>query len=158
MSGASGGPTPGFLVWRLSLKWRVAIDRALARLGLTHAQYSLVSSLLDMRERGLHPSQRELADHTGLEPLYVSKLARALEADGLIERVPDPADSRAMQLSLTRHGYAVTQHAIALVRRLMEQMLAPLGGLGGSHTAVFVREINSLLDVPLDLQDADPKE
>src|SRR5580704_9283519 len=47
-----------------------------------------------MRERGLHPSQRELADHTGLEPLYVSKLARGLEADGLIKRAPDPADSR----------------------------------------------------------------
>ena len=158
MSGTSGGPTPGFLVWRLSLKWRVAVDHALAPLGLSHAQYSLVSSLLDMREHGLHPSQRELADHTGLEPLYVSKLARALEADGLIDRVPDPADSRAVQLSLTRHGDAVTHHAIAIVRALMDQMLAPLGGLGGSRTAAFVRELTALLDVPLDPQVADPKE
>jgi MarR family transcriptional regulator, organic hydroperoxide resistance regulator len=127
-------------------------------MGLTHAQYSVVSSLLGMRERGLHPSQRELADHTGLEPLYVSKLARALEADGLIERVADPADSRAVLLSLTRHGSAVTHHAIALVWRLMEQMLAPLGGLSGSQTAALVRELTALLDVPLDRQAIDPKE
>jgi MarR family transcriptional regulator, organic hydroperoxide resistance regulator len=158
MSGTSAGPTPGFLVWRLSLKWRVAVDRALAPLGLTHAQYSLVSSLLGMREGGLHPSQRELADHTGLEPLYVSKLARALEADGLIERVPDPDDSRALQLALTREGYAVTHRAIAIVRQLMDPMLAPLGGLGGSRTAAFVRELTALLDVPFDPQVTDPKE
>ena len=64
-------PTPGFLVWRLSTKWRTAVDGRWP-LGLTHAQYSLISSLLAMHERGLKPSQRELADHTGLEPLYVS--------------------------------------------------------------------------------------
>ena len=62
-------PTPGFLVWRLSTKWRTAVDRAVGPLGLTHAQYSLISSLLAMHERGLKPSQRELADQTGLEPL-----------------------------------------------------------------------------------------
>jgi DNA-binding MarR family transcriptional regulator len=150
MSESPRGPTPGFLVWRLSLKWRVAVDRAVAPLGLTHAQYSLVSSLLDMRERGLHPSQRELADHTGLEPLYVSKLARGLEADGLIKRAPDPADSRAVQLSLTAEGQAVTHSAIAIVRRLMDHMLAPLGGLGGTQTAAFAGELALLLDVPLD--------
>lgn len=79
MSTASTGATPGFLVWRLSMKWRVAVDRAVAPLGLTHAQYSLVASLHGMQRSGLRPSQRHLADHTGLEALYVSKLARALE-------------------------------------------------------------------------------
>lgn len=77
MSTNPEGATPGFLVWRLSMKWRVAVDRAVAPLGLTHAQYSLVASLYGMHRTGLRPSQRQLADHTGLEPLYVSKLARA---------------------------------------------------------------------------------
>ncbi|MFD1046951.1 MarR family winged helix-turn-helix transcriptional regulator, partial [Kibdelosporangium lantanae] len=88
------GPTPGYLVWRLANKWRVAVDRALAPLGLTHAQYVLLASLYGLRRAGISPSQRELADHTGLEALYVSKLARALEDDGLVERVRDPRDSR----------------------------------------------------------------
>lgn len=158
MNGASSGPTPGFLVWRLSMKWRVAVDRALAPLSLTHAQYSLVSSLLGMRDAGLHPSQRELADHTGLEPLYVSKLARALAADGLIERVPDPDDSRAVRLSLTADGHAVTRSAIAIVRRLMDQLLSPLGGLDGPQTGAFVRELTALIDVPIDPQFSHLKE
>lgn len=158
MRDACEDPTPGFLVWRLSMKWRVAVDRALTPLGLTHAQYSLLSSLLGLRERGLRPSQRELADHTGLEPLYVSKLARTLEAGGLIERVPDPDDSRAVQLSLTADGHAVTLRAIDIVRQLMGQLLTPLGGLDGRRTSTFVRELTALLGVPGNPASTQPKE
>ncbi|MGO4429830.1 MarR family winged helix-turn-helix transcriptional regulator, partial [Streptomyces sp. MCAF7] len=104
MSSAAESATAGFLVWRLSMKWRVAVDRAVVPLGLTHAQYSLMASLYGMSRSGLRPSQRRLADHTGLEPLYVSKLARALEAAGLVARTRDPSDPRAMQLSLTEQG------------------------------------------------------
>ncbi|MFI9585243.1 MarR family winged helix-turn-helix transcriptional regulator [Streptomyces sp. NPDC052236] len=150
MSAASEGATPGFLVWRLSMKWRVAVDRAVAPLGLTHAQYALVASLLGMQRSGLRPSQRQLADHTGLEPLYVSKLARTLESAGLVERTPDPADTRAVQLSLTPHGREVTSRAVTIVRRLMDQLLEPLGGLNGTRTEVFARELTILLDTPLD--------
>jgi len=109
------------------MKWRVAVDRAVGPLGLTHAQYSLLGSLLGLERAGLVPSQRQLADHTGLEPLYVSKLARALESAGLIERVRDARDTRAVQLSLTARGREVTGRAIKVVQELLDQLLAPLG-------------------------------
>jgi DNA-binding MarR family transcriptional regulator len=150
MSTAFEGSTPGFLVWRLSMKWRVAVDRAVGPLGLTHAQYSLLGSLLGMERSGLRPSQRQLADHTGLEPLYVSKLARTLEGTGLIERVRDPADTRAVQLSLTANGREVTRRAITVVQQLHDQLLEPLGGLGGRRTEALSRELAVLLDAPLD--------
>ncbi|MFG2309275.1 MarR family winged helix-turn-helix transcriptional regulator [Streptomyces sp. NPDC048566] len=153
MASAESAPepaTPGFLVWRLSMKWRVAVDRAVAPLGLTHAQYALVASLYGMHRDGLHPSQRRLADHTGLEPLYVSKLARTLEAAGLVDRARDPADPRAVRLSLTEEGHAVTRRAITVVQGLLEQLLAPLGGLSGERARVFAGELATLLDVPLD--------
>jgi DNA-binding MarR family transcriptional regulator len=142
--------SPGFLVWRLSMKWRVAVDRAVAPLGLTHAQYSLVASLYGMRRSGLRPSQRQLADHTGLEPLYVSKLARALESAGLVERARDPRDPRAVQLALTERGQDVTRQAIEIVQELLQRLLEPLGGLDGARTREFSRELAALLDVPLD--------
>lgn len=149
MSSVIEGATPGFLVWRLSMKWRVAVDRAVAPLGLTHAQYALVASLHGMRRDGLRPSQRQLADHTGLEALYVSKLARALETAGLVERARDPRDPRAVQLTLTEQGSEVTRRAIEIVQGLMEQLLEPLGGLDGARTGEFARELTALLDVPL---------
>ncbi|WP_316740918.1 MarR family transcriptional regulator [Streptomyces sp. MK7] len=150
MGTASEGATPGFLVWRLSMKWRVAVDRAVAPLGLTHAQYSLVASLYGMHRSGLRPSQRRLADHTGLEPLYVSKLARGLESAGLLERTRDPEDPRAVQLALTERGRDVTGQAIKVVHGLLRQLLEPLGGLDSPRTRAFTSELATLLDAPLD--------
>ncbi|MEV0580021.1 MarR family transcriptional regulator [Streptomyces sp. NBC_01463] len=149
MSNAPEGPTPGFLVWRLSMKWRVAMDRALGPLGLTHAQYSVLGSLLGMQRSGLRPSQRALADHTGLEALYVSKLARSLEAAGLVERATDPADTRAVRLSLTDEGLAVAGRAVDVVRELVDGLLTPLGGLDGPGTEAFTQTLTALLDVPV---------
>ncbi|MER6563370.1 MarR family transcriptional regulator [Streptomyces sp. NPDC001027] len=156
MSKGSEGATPGYLVWRLSTKWRVAVDRALAPLELTHAQYSLVASLYGMQRAGERPSQRRLADHTGLEALYVSKLARALESAGLIERVRDPRDPRAVQLSLTGRGRDVTLRAITVVQGLLERLLEPLGGLDGARTRAFTAELTTLLDVPLGPDESRP--
>lgn len=150
MSTASEGATPGFLVWRLSTKWRVAVDRAVTPLGLTHAQYALVASLYGMQRSGAHPSQRHLADHTGLEALYVSKLARTLESAGLVERTRDPRDPRAVQLALTGQGREVTLRAIKVVQGLLQQLLEPLGGLGSARTREFTRDLATLLDTPLD--------
>ncbi|MDO0909780.1 MarR family transcriptional regulator [Streptomyces sp. DT2A-34] len=149
MSKGSENVSPGFLVWRLSTKWRVAVDRAVTPLGLTHAQYALVASLYGMQRRGERPSQRRLADHTGLEPLYVSKLARSLETAGLLERTRDPRDPRAVQLALTEQGRERTRQAIKVVQGLLQQLLAPLGGLDSARTREFTHDLATLLDAPL---------
>jgi DNA-binding MarR family transcriptional regulator len=140
------------------MKWRVAVDRAMAPLGLTHAQYSLVASLYGIQRSGERPSQRRLADRTGLEPLYVSKLARALETAGLLERTRDPRDPRAVQLALTAQGRDVTRRAIEVVEGLLGQLLDPLGGLDSARTREFTRELTALLDAPLDPFSANGKE
>ncbi|NGY58278.1 MarR family transcriptional regulator [Lentzea sp. NEAU-D13] len=139
---SSAEPTPGHLVWRLAMKWRTAVDRALDPLELTHAQYVVLSSLLALDR----PSQRELADHTGLEPLYVSKLARSLEASGFISRARDAVDTRTVRLALTPHGRSTVEPAVALVRSLLDRLLEPLG----ERTAAFSRELTALLAVRLD--------
>ena len=143
---SSAEPTPGHLVWRLAMKWRTAVDRALDPLGLTHAQYVVLASLLSIDRP---PSQRELADHTGLEPLYVSKLARALDSSGLIERTRDAADTRTVRLQLTTRGREVVLPAVDLVGSLLDQLLAPLGGRSDDRTAALSRDLTALLAVPL---------
>lgn len=145
MSVAQEIPTPGFLVWRLSMKWCAAVDRVLAPVGLTHAQYSVLSSLHEMQNAGMHPSQRQLADQAGLEPIYISKLARALERTGLISRSDNPSDTRAVQLTLTDRGSEVAREADELVGRLQEQLTAPLGGTRSERSAALVRDLETLL-------------
>jgi DNA-binding MarR family transcriptional regulator len=141
-------PTPGFLVWRLSMKWRAAVDRAVGHLGITHAQYSLLASLYGIELSGHAPSQRELADQTGLDPIYVSKLARALERSGLITRAADPADTRAVRLGLTGEGRATVRSAIDVVHELLEVLTEPLGGYRGVGTRRFMDDLQVLLAAP----------
>src|SRR5215813_7133713 len=112
----SESATTGALVWRLSMKWRAAVDREVMPLGLTHAQYVLLASLYSLSQTGTRPSQRELAGFTGLEPVYVSRLARALQDGGLIDRTVAAVDPRAVELTLTQHGVDVVVQAIAAVR------------------------------------------
>lgn len=134
------------LVWRLSTRWRTAIDRAIAPLGLTHAQYAVLAPLLGMDRAGHRPTQRQLADFTGLEPLYVSKLARSLEAAGLIQRTGDPDDTRAVRLALTDEGRSATAAATGAVRRLQEELTAPLGGVKDPRTRALIEALHTLLD------------
>ena len=138
--------TTGYLLWRVTTKWRAAVDRAVAPLGLTHAQYSLLASLYGLSRSGTRPSQRELADFSGLEPIYVSKLARALEQGGLVTRVEHPADPRAVQLALTRKGIDVVQRAVGIVRELQDELTAPIGGTKSQTNRELVRILRALLD------------
>jgi MarR family transcriptional regulator, organic hydroperoxide resistance regulator len=137
------------MVWRLSTRWRAAVDRALAPLDLTHAQYVLLAALYGLERAGKQPSQRELADETGLEALYVSKLARTLDTKGLVTRHRDPHDTRAVRLALTGQGHDSVRSAMRTVQDLLERLLAPLGGRAGSRTAALVRDLAELLDNPL---------
>lgn len=138
-------PSTGFLVWHLSLRWRAAIDRALAPLGLTSSQYGVLASLYAFSRGGAGPRQRELADYAGLEPMHVSKLVRALERAGLVERAGHPEDTRAVQLTVTGRGVEVVTAARAKVLELEDQRLAPLGGRGSERSAEFTGTLLTLL-------------
>src|SRR5260370_11140184 len=105
----------GFLIWRLSMGWRAAMDRVLEPLGLTQAQYAVLAPLYGMSRSGARPSQRELADLTGLDAVYISKLVRALERAGFVERSASTVDTRAVELTLTGHGLATVKKAMPLV-------------------------------------------
>jgi DNA-binding MarR family transcriptional regulator len=128
-------PSIGYLVWHLTLRWRAELDRALAPLGLTSAQYAVLASLYGLSQGGARPSQRELADFAGLEPMHLSKLVRALQRAGLVARAGNPADTRAVQLSVTDRGVRVVTVARTTVLQLEEQRLAPLGGRNSQQSA-----------------------
>jgi DNA-binding MarR family transcriptional regulator len=146
MATSSHFPTTGYLVWRLSTKFRAAADRALAPLGLTHAQYALVVSLYALSRDGTRPSQRELAEFSGLEPMYVSKLVRALERDGLVARAQHRADPRAFSLTLSERGQDVVSRAVDVIFALQDDLTAPIGGRDGVRNRQLVATLQTLLN------------
>jgi DNA-binding MarR family transcriptional regulator len=138
-------PSTGYLVWHLSTRWRVLLDRALAPLGLTASRYAVLASLYGLSRAGGQPSQRELADFSGFDPMYVSKLIRALEREGLVERSANPADPRARQLAITEEGAERVAAGRKVVLELEEQRLAPLGGRSSERSAEFTETLHELL-------------
>jgi MarR family transcriptional regulator, organic hydroperoxide resistance regulator len=147
MSGdlAPPGPTTGYYLWRLATRWRAAVDRALADVGLTHAQYALLASLYGLSRAGRQPSQRQLADVSGLDPMFVSKLARSLERAGLLTRTDNPADPRAFQLTMTPRGTEVIRAAMATVRDLNDTLTRPIGGSAGARNQELIATLRTLL-------------
>lgn len=73
------------------------------------------------REEGL--TVQTFAEHMGLEKTWASRLLVRMEQDGLVERAPNPADSRSLRLGLTSKGKAqqrklsesLNEHAIDLL-------------------------------------------
>jgi DNA-binding MarR family transcriptional regulator len=108
--------SPGFLLWRVTLRWQRVIAAALRPLGLTHVQFVLLASVWWLSAvANERPTQRRVAEHAGTDPMMTSQVLRALEVKRLVTRDPDPDDSRARRLGITSPGAALAQRAIAVV-------------------------------------------
>lgn len=68
----------------------------------------------------------ELRRSLGLDSGYVSRILRDLEADGLVELAPDPADRRRRMVTLTPAGIAEWRLLDGLSDDLAESVLEPL--------------------------------
>jgi DNA-binding MarR family transcriptional regulator len=77
--------------------------RGRAGIKLDRATYGVLARLGEMAPARLSEVALELA----VDVSTVSRQVQSLEQKGLIDRRPDPADGRAVQLDLTRKGRAV---------------------------------------------------
>lgn len=110
------GDSPGFLLWRVSLRWQRLMTSTLREFGLTHVQFVLLASLWWLTETaGEKPNQRRLAEFAATDPMMTSQVLRTLETKGLILRSTQPADSRAHQLAVTEAGARLASETIGAV-------------------------------------------
>jgi DNA-binding MarR family transcriptional regulator len=96
---------------RLTAMLQAPVDAALARLGLTKAEYEILTVL---RAAGkpyrLRPSV--LTQRLALTSGGTSNVLRRLTTAGLIERDPDPSDARSLWVQLTAQGVATAEAAV----------------------------------------------
>ena len=107
--------SPGFLLWRTTLRWQRVMTETLKPIGLTHVQFVLLASLWWFDSQDLQPSQRELADHASADVMMTSQVLRALEGKALITRADDPADARKKVLRMTSEGRSLAVQAVQAV-------------------------------------------
>src|SRR5271168_750619 len=116
---------------------RLAMERALADLGVTPPQFVVLTML--RAYPGL--SGADLARVALLTPQTVGVIIRNLERDGAIRKTPHPVHGRVLQWSLTRRGGTLLdksrQRVVALERRLV-------AGLGAKSQVTIRRWLSKI--------------
>jgi DNA-binding MarR family transcriptional regulator len=107
--------SPGFLLWRLTLRWQRELAAALAPLDLTHVQFVLLATTWWLNSAGSAPNQLTVASTAGTDVKMTSQVVRKLEDKGLLVRETDPADTRAKLLRVTPAGAELARRAISVV-------------------------------------------
>ena len=116
----------GFLVADVSRLIRAEMDRRIgeAGIGVTPGEgRALVHAM-----RAGPVRQNVLAERMGLEPMTLSAYLDRLEAQGLVERRPDPADRRANIIHLTASAHDIVARIApvgASIRALASQGIDP---------------------------------
>jgi DNA-binding MarR family transcriptional regulator len=116
-----------------------------AHLQLEQPAYSLLAWLHDHGEC----RSKEVAEWLCVDASSVSRLAAALERDGLLTRDPDPTDGRAQRLRLTPRGErtirAERSRRWALVRQLLDSWPAADRERFAALLAGFNEDLRALL-------------
>jgi len=106
--------SPGYLLWRVSTRWRRSIEEVLKPLKLTHPQFVVLAVTSWLTRTGEKASQAEIARHAGLDPNTTSQVLRGLQAKGPVER-PRSIDERSKYPVLTEKGSRLLEKALPAV-------------------------------------------
>jgi DNA-binding MarR family transcriptional regulator len=114
--------TFGFLLHDTARLLRRDFERRSKGTGLTRAQWAVLAYVA--RNEG--SNQAALADMLEIEPITLVRLLDKLEAAGLVERRPDPADRRVRRLHLTEATGPLLRQLQDLASETRESALAGL--------------------------------
>jgi DNA-binding MarR family transcriptional regulator len=99
------------------------------RLAMREAGYDVTVAQSRIAQRIAEEGTRltELADRAQVTKQTASLLVAALEREGLVERVPDPADGRARLIRLSARGRDAAEHAKEVVMGVEREWTEHLG-------------------------------
>lgn len=98
--------------------------------------------------RGKAPNQIEVARRFGIDRTVMVRLVDDMEAAGLVERRPDPADRRARRIVATERGRAAYEDAWTRLQLVDDHVLAPLSAAErAAFTDMALRVVEHLVCV-----------
>ena len=100
------------------------LEGALGSIGLSLAKLNVLKALADTDEP---LPLSHLADRCCCVRSNITQLVDRLEADRLVERLPDPADRRSVRAALTPAGRERHAEAVRIVGETERQVFAGLG-------------------------------
>lgn len=113
---------PSWLLGRAAARGRGLVADALAREGLKMWHHVVLSAVADHGP----VAQAELGRSVSLDPKDMVGVLNDLQADGLIERAPDPRDRRKNAITITARGRRTVKRCAAAAAHANAELLAPL--------------------------------
>jgi len=127
------------LVNRLRVELIDAMDRELAKFDITAPQLIVLASVANKEA----DSAAGLCKSISYDPGAMTRMIDRLEQKGLVRRVPNPDDRRAMNLELTAAGRALYPQLIAAKETVQAQFLR---GFGKAEVQQLESFLNRMLD------------
>jgi MarR family transcriptional regulator for hemolysin len=101
-------------------RWRSLLDERLRLIGQSSARMEALAAIINSPSLS---AQVDIAKRLRIEGPTMTRMLDTLEADGLVERLPDPADRRTKQLRLTAAGEQVLEEVFAIADELRDRLL-----------------------------------
>jgi MarR family transcriptional regulator for hemolysin len=125
-------------------RWRSLLDERLRLIGQSSARMEALAAIMNSPALS---AQVNIAKRLRIEGPTMTRMLDTLEADGLVERLPDPTDRRTKQLRLTAEGERALEEIFSIADELRERLL---DGLPGDK----IDELNGILCLLTDRLDA----
>lgn len=129
----------GFLLKEVSRRYALRFEVRAREISLNLAQAKALTRL----EKNEGVSQARLAELAEVDPMSMVRILDRMEADGLLERRPDPADRRARCLYLTAKAKPILNE----IWRLSDEIRAELfAGVDKADREVFMSVLERIHD------------
>jgi len=118
----------GWRVARLFRQWKAEYEAAMTELGhgfIAEARGAVIGHL-----RLSGAPQSRVAAELGISKQAVQQLVDELEAEGIVERVPNPEDARGKLVRLTGRGAAALRDSNRIKQQIEDRYRAVLGDAG----------------------------
>jgi len=144
----------GYVLSDVARLMRTVFDRRVRELGLTRAQWLVLTRLY--RRPGA--SQTELADMLEVDRASAGRMIDRMEKGGWVERRADPGDRRIKRLHLTAEARRAHAGMWAIAEATVDDALAPLSARERAQFTRLAARVKSRLQTlaGTDPPDADP--
>jgi MarR family transcriptional regulator for hemolysin len=113
----------GLVLFGTARAWRTKLDQRLRPLGLSQGKWR---TLMHLSRGGDKLTQKEVAEHMGIEEPTLAGLLNRLEADGWVTREESPNDRRCKIVHLQRRSKTVLDHIFSTAHDLRDELLQDL--------------------------------
>jgi len=127
-------------------RWRSLLDERLRLIGQSSARMEALAAIINSPSLS---AQVDIAKRLRIEGPTMTRMLDTLEADGLVERLPDPADRRTKQLRLTPEGEKVLEEIFAIADESRNRLLEGVAPEAMDELNTFLVMLTDRLDAGL---------